>query len=182
MSGFEEKATKYARWLRERAAQKAETERTAAREEARQRRQVQEFFTLARRHGAPALPRYIARDAGFEGRQTRYERTDEVYVVACEWIEAVTRFDGPSWAVDADGTVHRPVSGGAIPSYTTGSPLGIVDRQFFITHDFSSSGPTGGFVDETLPAAAAALLEPAPLAQGMRTGVQDNGWIGYLAP
>ncbi|WP_017541978.1 hypothetical protein [Nocardiopsis halophila] len=181
MSELEEKAAEYARRLRTRAAQEAETERTAAQEEARKRDQAKEFFAFARRHGAPALPRYYVREEAHEGRPERYERIDELCVVARAWNDAVKKFDGRTWAVSADGAVHREVSVSAWPGHTP-RELGIVDRWFFITR-YSDSGPnyinTDSFYDEALPAAAAALLEPAPLAQGMSTGLQDNGWIGY---
>ncbi|MCY9787919.1 hypothetical protein KIK06_28985 [Nocardiopsis sp. EMB25] len=182
VSELEEKAAEYARQLNKRAAKEAKTKRTAAQEKARKRDQAKEFFAFARRHGAPALPRYISRHAGYEGRLECYERTNKVYVVACEWDGPLKQFSSTGWAVSANGKVHHSVSGAIVEQGYTPEQLGIFDRWFVVT-SYSGSGPkyinTDFFYDEHLPAAAAALLEPARMAKGVRTGVQDNGWIGY---
>ncbi|KJS59950.1 hypothetical protein [Streptomyces rubellomurinus] len=178
MSDLERAAAEHLRQQRELSAR--ETASAEAAEQARAREQqllrdrAAEFFAFARRHGAPLLCRYIA----FEGDQSPswYERKGELCVVAKAWNHGMGSFTSSvwRWAVTEDGTVFPEPWEASIVR-----PKDVRDELYFLERpSYYPQQPHLGLADHFAPAAAA-LLEPLPIGNGFRTGVQTNGWIGY---
>ncbi|WP_431676081.1 hypothetical protein [Kitasatospora sp. KL5] len=185
MSDLEKAAAEYARRQREHATQEAEAAQNTARENERFLLRGREFFAFARRHGAPLLHRYIELEFGDQPSTYRYQRTGERYIAAAPWGEEWKMFDSlQGWALREDGTVWSGLSTG-ISSHSSHD---IVDRRYFTTRAargtaLGTAPERGGIphylCEEHFPAAGAALLDPIQLAPGVRTGIQQNGWIGY---
>ncbi|ARF82044.1 hypothetical protein HS99_0008805 [Kitasatospora aureofaciens] len=187
MSDLERAAAEYVRRQREHTAKEAEAAQAAARQRERGLRQGREFFAFARRHGAPVLRHYVEFELGDQPTYHRYKRTDQVAVVAAQWIEGNGDFNwNYGWAVMENGAVHHGV---LRHGFTHEESRDVVDRQYFITRAHRMTrmdappalgvSPYDEFCDQHFPAVGAALLEPVQLAPGMKTGIQRNGWIGY---
>jgi hypothetical protein len=155
---------------RETATAKA-AEEARAKEEQHLRQQAKEFFSFARRHGAPLLRHYLAHDEG-EALILRFRRTPSLCVAALPW--GSTSWDWRGWAVDENGTVHPEAHEAPLVSRVDR----IRDARWFYTRE-DAPPFRGRFRFEDFSCAAAALLESLPVGERFRTGVQDSGWIGY---
>lgn len=160
------------------AARYAEAERAAQQDGARLRERAREFFVFARDHGARTFRLYTTYDIFTDSAET-LTRTDEMCVLAARWDRE--SFSGTSWAVTAGGTVYDRVTRSEQRRYPRAWRRGIRDTVFAVAADtFTASG-----YERMRPhfVAAAALLDSVPANPGYSdalTGVQKDGWIGYL--
>ncbi|MFF0478713.1 hypothetical protein [Streptomyces sp. NPDC004284] len=177
MSDLERAAAELLRRQRELSAKETAAaeaaEQAHARDQQLLRERAKEFFAFARRHGAPLLRRYIFIDGGQESPH-RHERTNDLCVVAQAWSDGINSFDTPRWAVSEDGTVYPYVL--EVPY---GQPKSVRDERYFRQHSSYADQLAYLSLSDDFAPAAAALLESLPLPGGLRTGVQDGGWIGY---
>ncbi|WP_345709016.1 hypothetical protein [Kitasatospora paranensis] len=149
---------------------------------------VRDLVDLAARRRVPLFRLYWEITHGGETLWHSYTRTGLQCVVALDWNEASREFSAFSgWAVATDGSFFRQVNlagdyqrrRGDIREQRAVCAESDVDGYSQLTGRFGASNTD--FFMRQFVAAASALMAPVELADGKRTGIQPDGWIGYWA-